>query len=94
MSLEIIKRLVCDECGALSPDAEESESPSELARNEGWSVCGDADHITDRCPACAKKDLHSTMLHVICTDLNKDMEMQPRWHLIFRPGPQSTDQPK
>jgi hypothetical protein len=84
--MSTVKRLMCDECGKFGPDAMESEDPIKLARDDGWVVCGDADHITDRCPACTKDLLRSTMLHVICTDLNNDMEMHigeatGKWHL-------------
>ena len=86
MSLEIIKRLVCDDHPSFLASSEGLSLSSASGLNAPHSVCGDADHITDRCPACAKKDLHSTMLHVICTDLNKDMEMHigeatGKWHL-------------
>ena len=50
--IEIVKRCVCDGCGANGPDALESESPEEVARTADW-VCFDDIHY---CPACAKKN--------------------------------------
>lgn len=49
--IEMVRRCVCDGCGASGPDALESESPEEVARTADW-VCFDDLHY---CPACAKK---------------------------------------
>jgi hypothetical protein len=49
--IEIMKRCVCDICGAEGPLALESEAARDVAQGEGW-VCGD----DDTCPRCAAKE--------------------------------------
>ncbi len=52
--LETVKRAVCDRCLKGGPLALESESPAELARDDGWTVETDTDpeRGEDLCPAC------------------------------------------
>jgi len=59
MSVETIRRVVCDVCGCTGPEALDGESPIELAEESGWLYREEVDETL--CPVCAREAAASGM---------------------------------
>jgi hypothetical protein len=71
MSVETVRRVVCDECGKDGPTALESEDPVALAKAKGWREMSCGDHLCPDCCDHAEREVEQLVKTGIWTNPNR-----------------------